>query len=138
MVIPESSIVKTLKIGVFILLGSFIISCNIQETVKQFDHIDKFNKDLVKYFEHEEIHTMIGTGTSPGDNRLEITFYSYDVVDTKYAQMRSISEQVCERIHTNHEYFKNKNYIIVKFTEHSTSENPDEFLYFRCQNLILE
>lgn len=123
-----------MKIRLLTLLLLYLTSCNFSDTGNYGDLIDKvqtIDADLTAEFGHSPIYSSIEWGTGENDNNLVVTFYEYDMDSTTYAELEQLSYKITERVLSQNPDFKEKDFIEVRFTKETDTDETNSFVTFR-------
>ncbi|NRB61322.1 MAG: hypothetical protein HRU50_15475 [Winogradskyella sp.] len=96
--------------------------------------MQRITDDLEQHFEHDNVNLVIGFGTEAEDNNAKVFFYEYDVSSNNYQTLKKLSKKVSERLNAKYPEFRKKQYIEIRFTEESKSDENNSFVNFRHYN----
>lgn len=110
-----------------LLCCSCLTCCNLNKTFKE---VESINADLAAFFSNDHIDTSLGWGPAPKDNKLTVTFSSFDVDSKSRNELDSIGLQVRQRILEHHPDMKKLDHITVQFSKEAKNAGIKDYVIF--------
>ena len=115
-----------------VIIVILLLSCNLRDKIED---MKKMDEEFQTFFNHDDIVIAINWGTEEENNNVQVTFYQYDVANSKYSELKNTSNKVKTRLISNYPNFNKLNFIETRFTEEENKDDNSSFVTFKHTDL---